>query len=39
MYRFLAEPRAGGRNLYLEAVEKNIAEIARRVASPAIATR
>lgn len=33
MYRFLAEPYPDGRNLYLEAVEKNIAEITRRIAS------
>jgi hypothetical protein len=38
MYRFLAEPDAGGRNFYLEAVERNIAEIARRIACPTLAT-
>ena len=37
LYRFLAEPCAGGRNVYLEAVERNIAEIARRIACPAVA--
>jgi hypothetical protein len=37
LYRFLAEPRSGGRNFYLEAVEKNIAEISRRIACPAMA--
>lgn len=37
MYRFLAEPHVGGRNFYLEAVERNIAEIARRIACPVAA--
>lgn len=34
VYRFLARPYPHGRNLYLEAVEKNIAKIKRRIASP-----
>ena len=39
LYRFLAEPHAGSRNFYLEAVERNIAEISRRIACPAMAAR
>ena len=39
MYRFLADPHAGGRNLYLEAVERNIVEIGRRMACPAVSPR
>lgn len=37
MYRFLATPYPDGRNGYLEAVENNMAEIARRIACPTIA--
>ena len=33
MYRFLATPYPDGYNAYLDAVEKNIAEISRRIAS------
>jgi hypothetical protein len=39
MYRFLSEPGEAGRNPYLEAVEKNIAEITRRVACTATAAK
>ena len=33
VYRFLAHPYPHGRNPYLDAVEKNIAKIKRRIAS------
>jgi hypothetical protein len=36
MFRFLANPYPDGHNPYLEAVEKNIGEISRRMASPAL---
>jgi hypothetical protein len=39
MYRFLAVPYPDGPNAYLEAVEKNIAEIARRIPSPTMAAK
>jgi len=39
MYRFLARPYAHGANPYLEAVEKNIAEITRRTAAAVIGVK
>jgi hypothetical protein len=39
MYRFLAQPYPDGPNLYLDAIEKNIAEITRRLACPTIAAK
>jgi hypothetical protein len=39
MYRFLAEPYPDGPNAYLDAVESNIAEIARRVSCATIAAK
>jgi hypothetical protein len=39
MYRFLARPYPDGENAYLSAVERNIAEISRRTASPTIALK
>ena len=39
MYRFLADPYPDGRNAYLESVEKNIAEITRRIACPTVAVK
>ncbi len=35
VYRFLARPYPHGPNLYIEAVEKNIATIKRRLETPA----
>lgn len=35
VYRFLARPGTGGHNPYIAAVEKNIAEISRRIAARA----
>jgi hypothetical protein len=37
MYRYLAHPYPHGPNAYLDAVEANIAEIARRIAGPTAA--
>lgn len=34
LYRFLASPYPHGSNPYIEAVERNVAEIRRRIASP-----
>jgi hypothetical protein len=39
MYRFLAQPYPDGPNAYLDAVESNIAEIARRVSCATIAAK
>ena len=39
MYRFLASPYPHGPNAYLDAVEKNIAEIARRIQTSTIAAK
>ena len=39
LYRFLAQPYPGGRNAYVEAVDQNIAEIERRIASPTIVAK
>jgi hypothetical protein len=39
MYQFLAEPYPDGRNPYVAAVEANIAEISRRIASAATVER
>lgn len=39
VYRFLARPYPDGPNAYLAAVERNIAEISRRTASPTIALK
>jgi hypothetical protein len=39
MYRFLARPYPSGPNEYIEAVERNIAEIARGCVSPTIAAK
>jgi hypothetical protein len=39
MYRFLATPYPDGHNAYVEAVETNIAEISRRIASPSLAAK
>jgi hypothetical protein len=39
LYRFLARPDPDGENAYLAAVERNIAEIARRAESPTIALK
>jgi hypothetical protein len=39
MHRFLALPYPDGRNVYIESVEHNIAEIQRRVARPTIAAK
>lgn len=36
MYRFLATPYPEGQNAYVEAVETNITEISRRIASPSL---
>jgi hypothetical protein len=38
VYRFLARPYPGGPNPYIEAVERNIAEIRRRVAAAPVAS-
>lgn len=39
LYRFLARPYPDGENAYLAAVERNLAEISRRTASPTIALK
>ena len=39
LYRFLAQPYPDGPNAYLDAVERNIAEISRRIGSPTIAVK
>lgn len=39
LYRFLARPYPDGPNAYLDGVERNIAVISRRIASPTIAAK
>jgi hypothetical protein len=39
LYRFLAAPYPHGPNPYLDAVEKNVAKISRRLGSPTIAAK
>ena len=39
LYRFLARPYPNGTNAYLDAVERNIARISQRTASPTIAAK
>ena len=39
MYRFLAQPFPDGPNSYVEAVERNIAEISRRIAGASVTAR
>jgi hypothetical protein len=39
LYRFLARPYPDGANAYLDAVERNLAKISQRTASPTIAAK